>query len=365
MGLLKAAGEPGWLKAGFLGFPGSGKTVTATRMAIAARREMGLDGPIAFFDTEDGTPFVADMVQRATGRAMGVVKSRSLDDLKATVKECIDGGVSVLVVDSITHVWREVCDTYLRRVNANQKARGRDPFEKLEFQHWSAVKGPDLWGGWTDLFLTAPLNIVICGRAGYEYDMERDERTGRRDLIKVGVKMRVEGEFGFEPSLVVEMDAEQVMNGDRVTRIDHNALVLKDRNPDAATSLVGKTFRDPTGEEFLPHVRMLRPKAHVPLDPSKASNIVIHNVARDPAHAAELARREEIMEEVGAALEAAGLGGTGNEAKQGRSVEVLAAFGTGSKTKMEAMPSAELAAGLARLRESLAKRAAGAKETSK
>jgi hypothetical protein len=45
----------------------------------------------------------------------------------------------------------------------------------------------------------------LCGRAGYEYDHEENE-DGGKDLIKIGTKMKAEGEFGFEPSLVIEME---------------------------------------------------------------------------------------------------------------------------------------------------------------
>ena len=42
----------GYLKAGFLGFPKSGKTFTSFRLAFGVRKHFGLKGRIAMFDTE-------------------------------------------------------------------------------------------------------------------------------------------------------------------------------------------------------------------------------------------------------------------------------------------------------------------------
>ena len=40
---------------------------------------------------------------------------------------------------------------------------------------------------------------MIAGRAGYDYDYEQREDGTGKDLVKTGIKMKTEGEFGFEP----------------------------------------------------------------------------------------------------------------------------------------------------------------------
>jgi hypothetical protein len=44
--------------------------------------------------------------------------------------------------------------------------------------------------------------VIICGRAGYEYDYFEDDE-GKKQLEKTGIKMKAETEMGFEPSLLV------------------------------------------------------------------------------------------------------------------------------------------------------------------
>lgn len=372
MSILKPIEDaPGFLKCGILGFAGSGKTFTATTLAVGVREVLKLDGPIAYFDTENGTPFVQQYVREKTKRPLIGVKSRSLGDLKVTVRDCIAEGVSVLVVDSITHVWREVCDTYLARLNESRSLDRKPKLDRLEFQHWSAIKGPEMWAGWTDLFLNSPLHIIVCGRAGYEYDMqERDDGSGKRDLVKTGVKMKVEGEFGFEPSIVVEMSAEQTMEGGSVKDVVHTALVLKDRTMDPSQSLTGRSRefkREDTDEAvidfFMPHVRALRPGGHVGVDTSRRTEMATPESMA--AWEREKRARAVCIEETQGLFEAAGFGGTSGDAKSMRAKLAIECFGWTSGTKMESMSSESLRAGLDKLRVRLAEIGGAKKEESK
>ena len=138
--LQPLGGGQGYLKAGFLGFGGGGKTYTAALLAIGTRKFFQLDGPIAMFDSEGGSEYIAPLVQKETGQPIVGVKSRSLDDLIKVGREAEVGGVSVLIVDSMTHVWREVCAAYLKQVNEGRKRRADrnrisfSPQTRLEFQ---------------------------------------------------------------------------------------------------------------------------------------------------------------------------------------------------------------------------------------
>src|SRR5262249_27529377 len=134
--------------------------------------------------------------------------------------------VSVALVDSITHPWRELCDAYLASVNEKRKQFGKRAQMRLEFQDWNVLK--PRWAKWTDFYLNSPLHVIICGRAGWEYEsQDRDDGSGKKEQVKSGIKMKTESEFGFEPSLLVEMQREQDIDGDH--RIVRNAIVLGDR----------------------------------------------------------------------------------------------------------------------------------------
>lgn len=328
----------GHLKAGFLGFPKSGKTWTATSLAIGTRKFFGLDGPIAMFDTESGAAYVANRVKEEAGCDLVGVKSRALDDLMALTRECVNTNVSVLIVDSITHVWRELTDTFLRRLNEDRKQRGWREVDRLEFHHWNKLK--PIWYRWTDLYLNAPLHIIICGRAGYEYEMPVNEETGKRELVKVGTKMKTETEFGFEPSLLVEMERVPVRESLRTEKFIHRATVLGDR----FGVLDAAVHDNPGFDFFLPHVERLTPGAANVVDTDRASQIDV-DADGNEAWRREKQAREILTEEIKGDFQKAWPGQT-KEEKQARMEAMETCFGTKSWTRIEKqMDSEELRRG--------------------
>lgn len=344
MSILKPASGGSYLKAGFLGFAGSGKTHTAMLLAIGVRKHFKLTGPIAIFDTEDGSSYWAKRVREETGKDLLVAKSRALDDLLAVTQECIDGGVACLVIDSVTHVWREVCDAYLRERKEMQKRNGWRVRDDLEFSDWSRIKGR--WGAWPDLYLSSPMHAIVCGRAGYEYSMEQNDETKKRELIKTGIKMRVEGEFGFEPSLLVEMQRDFVTDrkGALTEKRDviNRAVILKDR----FGLIDGHSSEDPGFDFFAPHIRLLDPAQHAPVDTSVKTEFQLDDTGRD-AWDREKDQRKMNAEEILSAFAIAGMGGQGSDEKTARAEAMKKYWDSGSWTFIsEKMPSLRQREGL-------------------
>lgn len=342
MTLLQTLGTgQGYLNVGILGFPKSGKTYTATKLASGTRAYLGLDGPIVMFDTEGGSEYVAQMVLRETGKPLIGVRSRSFDDLMRAAQEALDIGASVFIADSMTHVWRELCDAYLKGINDVRRAQNKPPRTRLEFQDWGPIKAK--WAKWTDFYLNAPMHKIICGRAGYDYDYEDREDGSGKDLVKTGVKMKTEGEFGFEPSLLVEMERVQVMTDQ--TRILHRATVIGDR-----FNVIDAQWADnPTFEFFRPHIDCLVPGAHAPIDTETKSDLGV-NEDGDSHFYRERKARTIICEEIQGELLRKWPGQTGPE-KSAKIEALEAAFGTRSWTAVESMDSTKLRAGLAALRQ--------------
>lgn len=336
----------GFLKASFFGEAGAGKTTTATKLALGTRAYFRLDGPIVFFDTENGSPFVAKWIKQETGLDPLGVKSRSFDDLKKIVPDAIEAKASVLIVDSVSHCWDELNATYLRRINEARAQARKSKLDRLEFQHLNTVK--TMWGEWTSLFLNSPLHIITLGRLQNKWEMEEND-SGKKELVKVGTRFRAEREFGHEASILVAMTSEQEMDEDRTVRVLHRAFVEKDRNPDPKTTLVGKSCDDPGFEFFRPHLETLTAGMHSPIDMSRTTPIVV-----DEQGNAEWQRekrdREIAIEELQAQLDKAGLGGTSNEAKASRARLLEECFGTAAKTKLENTRADALRGGLAKLR---------------
>lgn len=331
----------GYLKGGLLGFPKSGKTYTSTKIAIGLHIYLNCNGPIAMFDTEGGSEYVQPLVKQAGLKFVGV-RSRSLGDLIQVAKECESTGVPILIVDSVTHVWREVCDTYLKQINEVRKAKSLPTRNKLEFADWSPIKSK--WAEWTDLYLNSKLHVIICGRAGFEYDFEeREDSSGRisKELVKTGIKMKTEGEFGFEPSLLIEMERVQVRgNGKLTKRFVHRATVLGDR----FGVIDGQECDDPGFDFIKPHVDMLVPGAHAAIDTESRTELGLDENGEDQYYR-DKRKRQIAVEEIEGELLRAWPGQT-KEDKTSKANAIESAFGTRSWTKVESMNLDQLKAGL-------------------
>lgn len=336
--IKKAENTMAFFKAGFLGFPGSGKTYTATKLALGICKATKANS-ICYLDTETGSDFLIPMI-KADGVEAYQVKSRSFSDLLTTVKECEQNNIGVLIIDSITHVWRDLCDSYDRKLNR----KGR-----LQFQDWAKIKSE--WAQYTDAFINGKVHMIVCGRAGYEYDYDFNE-DGSKDLIKTDVKMKVESEFGFEPSLVVLMErtsdnkenikehigktdrkskeAKQSHKPDASSRWIHRAHVLKDRTD----TINGQVFDYPKFEDFAPHFKALNIGGeHLGVDTSRTSDDRFDHQGRNEWKQRETQKRIALEEIQGSMLKLwPGQSATEKACK----VEfVEAVFGTRSWTKVE------------------------------
>ncbi len=257
-----------YLKMGVMGFQGGGKTKTAGKTAIGLYKYMHSKGidvtnkPVAFFDTETGSDWLIPDFQ-AAGVPLVVAKRRSFADLLTVIKEA-EAGASVLIIDSITHPWRELCESYMRKKQRTF----------LQMDDWAYLKGDHGWAKFTDIFVNSKLHIVMCGRAGYEFEDYKDD-NGKRQIEKVGTKMKTEGETGYEPSLLVLMEQIEDL---RTGAIKHRATVQKDRS----TLLDGAMIDNPDFKDFLPHVERLNLGGdHVGVDINGDSQHILQTEKRD------------------------------------------------------------------------------------
>lgn len=348
MSLLQRFGTgQGFLKAGFLGFPKSGKSYTSSLLAIGLYKYLKLSGAVAMFDTEGGSEYLAPLFKEAGIEFLGI-RSRSLGDLITVARECESDGHPILIGDSMTHVWREVCESYLKQINEALRAKNKPMRTRMEFQDWAPIKAK--WAEWTDLYLNSKLHVIICGRAGYEWDFEEREDGSGKDLVKTGVKMKTEAEFGFEPSLLVQMERVQLRDDEKkLTKVFvHRATVIGDR----FAALDGKSSDDPGFDFFMPHVEMLVPGAHAPIDTEKKTDMGIGEDGEDQYHK-ERRERTILLEEIEGELLRAWPGQT-KEDKTSKANAIETAFGTRSWTKVEGMGKEKLQGGLKTIRDMIA-----------
>lgn len=352
MGLLQQLDDaPGHLKATLQGQQGSGKTLTAVNIAKVLHKYFNSQRPVAFFDTEKGSDYIAAHLEEGTGHKPLRVKTRAFSDLIEVVNECVAGASDILIVDSITHVWRELQDAYMKALNSNRR------FAKARMDIQDIMQIKKQWEPWPDLFLNSNLHILVCGREGNEWGHEENEETGKKDLVTTGKKMKVEGEFGYEASLMISMKAQQIQDAivkhkggareRRPRQILNVATVLKDR----FDMMNGQEFEMPTGEEFLPFIEKLRPNAERPIDMSvKSHQQIDHN--GDDAFRREKRDREILLEEIQGEMTRV-YPGTSAKEKAAKLELIERAFETRSWTRIEGYGPERLRQGLAFIRDAL------------
>jgi len=203
--------ESAYLKAGILGFAGSGKTYTASLMGIGLHKYIKSKKPVCFIDTETGSDFMIHKFKKEKIKLL-ISKTRSFTEMLQLIDEA-EQVSDILIIDSVSAVWYDFMESFKKKKNR----------KFIQFQDWGILK-PTWRDEFTDKrYLNSQLHIIICGRAGYEYDYVEDEE-GRKELRKTGTKMRAETEFGYEPSLLLEM--ERIKENGSLT---HRCYIIKDR----------------------------------------------------------------------------------------------------------------------------------------
>lgn len=340
--LQELGGGVGSFKGGLYGFAGGGKTHTATLFAIGIRNHFKLTGRIGFFDTETGVEYVNPMLREATGQPAIGAKSRSLQDAIDFILECEKAGVSVAIVDSTTHIWEEVQRSYLKQINESRKRRKLDEKTSIEWQDRNTLN--EIWQKFTDAYINSKLHIIICGRAANIWEMEQDE-NGKKQLNKLGTKMKTQSDMAYEPSFLAEMARTQTMEGgaQKITRV---MTVLKDR----FRLLDGQQFENPTFASILPHIAMLTPGAVNAIDTSRMTDVGVTDDGNSKV-AAERRRQAIYSEEIAETLVSAWPGQSAREKKLKTDV-VFELLGTRSweaiqriqpdrlKAALEALPAA-------------------------
>jgi hypothetical protein len=204
------------LRCALFGPSGSGKTMTALRMAKGIAEKMGVR--FAVIDTE------ARSASKYADRYKFVVENlenKTIDGYITAMHEACDAGYKVLVIDSLSHAWRELTDEVDRITQASQS--------KNSFLSWAKVNPKQK--RLVEAILNFPGHIIatMCSRTEWVIG----EKNGKNAPEKLGLTPEQGKGIEYEFDLLIELNQQ------------HQAVVTKDRT--------GK-FQDETidkpGEEF-------------------------------------------------------------------------------------------------------------------
>ena len=216
MGFKKATKSAAKLRLGLVGPAGSGKTMTALRIAH------GLGGRVAVIDTERGS---ASLYSGERGLDFDVLEldSYEAEHFIGAIRQAEQAGYDVLIIDSLSHAWAgkggilEFVDQAAKRSGGGSFSGWRDATPR----HNQLV----------DAILGAKLHVICTLRSKVEHVIE--QVNGRTQVRKVGLQP-VQRD-GLEYEFTVVGDVTQ----------DHELIITKTR----AAWLKDKIIRE-AGEEL-------------------------------------------------------------------------------------------------------------------
>ena len=227
----KATKRRAKLRLGMSGPSGSGKTYSALLIAS------GLGGRIGMIDTEHGSgDLYADLLPEGYDvltLTPPFTPARYIEAIHAL--EAL--GVSTIIVDSLTHAWTGEGGSLDRHGRIADKSGN-------SWQAWRQVTPEH--NALVEALLQSHCHIIATMRAKTEYVQEKDERTGKQVVRKIGLAPIMRDGIEYEFTTFIELD------------VQHMAFVGKDRTrlfdgmifrPDADTGRELLAWLD-SGEEI-------------------------------------------------------------------------------------------------------------------
>ena len=186
-GFQKAKKEKIYLKVLLAGASGSGKSYSALKLATGIANKMG--GRIAAIDTE-------------AGRIRYYANEFDFDDLQLSepytpekyieaITQAVDGGYSVLIIDSITHEWYYILDQVDKIPGTNSYTK----WGKLTPRH----------NKFTEKMIQSPINIIATVRGKDAYVLEQD-KNGKQVPKKVGLGYTQRDGLEYEYTVTFNID---------------------------------------------------------------------------------------------------------------------------------------------------------------
>lgn len=192
------------LKLAITGPAGSGKTTAALKLA----RGLTNHGRIAVIDTENrSASLYADLFDFDVLDLEPPFEDRKFSE---GIQAAVEAGYDAVIIDSGSHFWEAVLD-YKDKLDK----RGGN-----SFTNWS--EATRRFRGVLDAVLQSPVHVLVCLRSKMDHILEKDEKSGRQVVKKVGMApvMRDGVEYEFTVVLDLDMSHQAVSSKDRTRLFD-------------------------------------------------------------------------------------------------------------------------------------------------
>lgn len=195
MSFQKATKQQAKLLLALLGPAGSGKTYSALKIGRAL---VGAEGRIALMDTEHGSASkYADLFNFDTVQP----DEFSVDTYLSVIREANAEGYDLLILDSLSHAWAgkggilEFVDNAAKRSNSGSSfGAWRDATPK----HNALIEA----------MLACRCHLIVTMRVKMEHVQEKDERTGKTVVRKIGLQPVQRDGLEYEFDVVGDLTLE-------------------------------------------------------------------------------------------------------------------------------------------------------------
>lgn len=212
----KASKKLSRLRLSLIGVAGSGKTYTALNIA------KHLGGPIAVVDTERGSAskysdiFDFDVLE---------LESFSPQNYIDAIQAAEEAGYNVLIIDSLSHAWTGKDGALDQVTRATKRSQSGNTFAA-----WRDVT--PMHNSMVEAMLNARLHIITTMRAKTEYVQEKNEKTGKVTVRKVGLAPVQRDGLEYEFDVVADLDQ------------DNNLIIGKTRCPAVAGMVIPRAGKE-------------------------------------------------------------------------------------------------------------------------
>ncbi len=183
------------LRLGMSGPAGSGKTYSALLIAH------GLGGSIGMIDTEHGSgDLYADLLPEGYD-VLRLTPPFTPARYVEAIHALEDAGVQTIIVDSLSHAWTGEGGSLDRHGKiADRSGNSWQAWRQVTPEHNALVEA----------MLQSPCHVIATMRAKTEYVQEKDERTGRQVVRKIGLAPVMRDGIEYEFTVFMELDSQHL-----------------------------------------------------------------------------------------------------------------------------------------------------------
>lgn len=206
MQIRKAVRKKAKLRLGIVAPSGAGKTYSALLMAF------GLGGKVGMIDTENGS---GDLYANLGDYdIINIAAPYTVAKYREAIRAFEEAGYSTIIVDSLSHAWAGEGGLLDKQGKIADSGKGNS------YAAWRTVTPEH--NALVEAILQSPCHVIATMRAKQEYVQEKDDRTGKTTIKKVGLAPVQRDGMEYEMSVVLDIDINHVAHAtkDRTSQFD-------------------------------------------------------------------------------------------------------------------------------------------------